>query len=707
MTVLSTRSSVSATLARAWRPREKLTTAQWAERYRVVPASGSARPGPWRNDLCPYLVGVMDAMSDPLVREVTFMKSAQVGATEVLINRLLYRADVDPTPVMFVYPNDDDAARASRTRVLPAVDATPRAARLLPEAGRSAYRLSFTTMGASFVSARSRSATKSAPVGELMLDEKDELPDDAVERARQRTSTFPNPKINNVSTPTLEGVGIDADYARSDQRVYWVPCLKQATSERDEQTISGADGGGSPLVAWSSGRLGTSAGCGRYQVLRFGNLRWEGGLKATLPQIRASVAYKCEHCGRMIPEHEKGAMLAAGVWAKKGQVVLPGGVKAGDPDDTTTPGQHAGFWINQLYSPFVSWATIAHEFVESKGDPAADWVNHVLAEPYRPRGQRVEVEALRKHFRSAAEGGYRLGEIPRAVLTLTAAIDLQRDRMYVEVLGWGEHAREVYLVHYQVMPAPVEDPARTRASLESLLSRRWALDKHHPLHDAWGGAMRVGAVAIDSGDGLRAQEVYRLAAERPKQVRAVKGRTSSTMAAPWDESVVDLEGQGSHRGAKVVLLTVNVDRYKGEVVRMLSMPPPGTAGGAELAECPWRFPAYEVDTKTGEVLADHDEYLLQLTAEELVTAKVKAGPHKGRVVQAWRSRPGRRDNHFLDCRVYNLALADRLGLSRLTAGMIQARGEVTRRPDEQTNSGGGGGGRVARRFTSARNLRGR
>ncbi|WP_457819702.1 terminase gpA endonuclease subunit, partial [Staphylococcus aureus] len=53
-------------------------------------------------------------------------------------------------------------------------------------------------------------------------------------------------------------------------------------------------------------------------------------------------------------------------------------------------------------------------------------------------------------------------------------------------------------------------------------------------------------------------------------------------------------------------------------------------------------------------------YFRQVTAEYLAEKNVR-----GRKTKAWFPR-GKEENHFLDCRVYNLALAEHLGVSSMT-----------------------------------------
>lgn len=54
-----------------------------------------------------------------------------------------------------------------------------------------------------------------------------------------------------------------------------------------------------------------------------------------------------------------------------------------------------------------------------------------------------------------------------------------------------------------------------------------------------------------------------------------------------------------------------------------------------------------------------EEYFKQITAEYFDQKMVK-----GRLIEEWKK--SRRDNHFLDCRIYAMAIAEHVGLSRLT-----------------------------------------
>jgi phage terminase large subunit GpA-like protein len=116
--------------------------------------------------------------------------------------------------------------------------------------------------------------------------------------------------------------------------------------------------------------------CGEYQHLQWANLQYPEGK----PE---SARYACEHCGALIEEREKTAMLERGEW------------RATFPERTTV-----GFHLNALYSPIGlgrSWAWLAARFEEVKRDPARlkVFVNTRLGECYEDPDERLDWEELK------------------------------------------------------------------------------------------------------------------------------------------------------------------------------------------------------------------------------------------------------------------------------------------------------------------------
>ena len=85
-------------------PPEDLTVSEWAEKYRMLDSKTSALPGPWRNEMTPYLVGIMDALLDYETEEIVLCKASQLGGTEAILNALGYIIQQDPSPTLVVYP---------------------------------------------------------------------------------------------------------------------------------------------------------------------------------------------------------------------------------------------------------------------------------------------------------------------------------------------------------------------------------------------------------------------------------------------------------------------------------------------------------------------------------------------------------------------------------------------------------------------------
>lgn len=391
------RATVSAAWRAGWAVPEPLTVSQWADRHRVLPAEGSAEPGPWRNGRTPYLVEIMDCLSvtHPAQR-IVFMKSAQVGGTEVIVNALGYVMDHAPGPTMLLVPGITMAKRHSQQRIAPSIAASPQwRGKVAPERSRDRAN---TLQMKQFVggvlviaTANSSSDLRSMPVRYLFADEADEYAlnlggqGDALELAERRTSTYGRRrKIFVCSTPTIEGASvIEREFEASDQRHYEVPCPH----------------------------------CDHRQALE-------------IDQLTADGQYLCVGCGKLIAEAHKPGMLAAGCW-------VPRNPESGVP----------GFHINALYSPIGlgdPWAEIARKRAEAIANPdkAITFHNTLLGLPYASERTQVEQHELEQRVED-----YPLRTVPDGGLILTAGVDVQHDRFAVAVYAWGR-SEQCWLVDY-------------------------------------------------------------------------------------------------------------------------------------------------------------------------------------------------------------------------------------------------------------------
>ena len=72
-----------------------------------------------------YQKGMMDAVTDPAVKQVTVIKSARVGYTKMLDHVVGYFIHQDPAPILVVQPTVEDAEDYSKTEVAPMLRDTP------------------------------------------------------------------------------------------------------------------------------------------------------------------------------------------------------------------------------------------------------------------------------------------------------------------------------------------------------------------------------------------------------------------------------------------------------------------------------------------------------------------------------------------------------------------------------------------------------
>ena len=114
-----------------FQPKSRLTVTEWAEKYMRLSPETSSTIGPFT--AFPYQRGIMDAINDPTVRQITMQKSARVGYTKCLDAILGYFIHQDPAPVLIVQPREIDSEDYSRSEIAPMLRDSPVLAALTGE----------------------------------------------------------------------------------------------------------------------------------------------------------------------------------------------------------------------------------------------------------------------------------------------------------------------------------------------------------------------------------------------------------------------------------------------------------------------------------------------------------------------------------------------------------------------------------------------
>ncbi len=204
----------------AFKPPKKLSLSEWADENAFLSAESSAEGGRWRT--LPYQKGMMDAITDPKIEQVTVMKSARVGYSKILNHVIGYHIHQDPAPIMLVQPTIEDAQGYSKEEIAPMLRDTPVLKGLVSEAkanGRCETRFckkQFPGGTLSLVGANSPRGFRRVSRRIVLFDEVDGYPPsagsegDQIKLGIRRTEYYWNRKI-------VSGVYADCEGFQSDR----------------------------------------------------------------------------------------------------------------------------------------------------------------------------------------------------------------------------------------------------------------------------------------------------------------------------------------------------------------------------------------------------------------------------------------------------------------------------------------------------------
>jgi phage terminase large subunit GpA-like protein len=585
----------------AWAPPEELTVDQWAAQRRVLTTrAGASRPGPWRNEVAPYLVEPMAVRSDPAVRMIVAMWGAQLGKTEALIiNPILYSVECDPGPMLVVLPNDDAVNGLVKDRYRPSVEDNPSTQRFIGEKKTSlgAKSFQFTNCSLAFASSNSPSDLASRPIRDVYVDEADKCGEatrgnegDWLKLATTRTTTFWNRKITICSTPNLEGNVTHRHFLLSDRREWFVPC--QSCGEFFCMKAVG-DNAWTKLFGGFMDRPQSFTRGEWARAVRMGHYFEDG------KRIDITPYYACPHCGHRHMEHDKHALNNGGRWIATADFA---GI--------------AGFHLSTLTSSVYPWNELAADWVLAQESQGAlqEFVNQRLGEPWRAeatRSSEADVLARVNHT-------LKRRVVPAAARFITLGVDVQQDRFPWSLWAWDAERRGHMI------------DAGNAASWDDLVD---ILQGEYPV-DATDRKMTVAGGFIDSGFDQRA--VYEFCAlNRPLNIHPSKGTDSRINAAVNVSKVAVAPSRVNPKAGEIDLYTLNVSAFKDRLWELFK--------GSALS--------FHASTNA--------DFASEFTSEERAEVPDKK---KGFVKVIWRVKGGgQRGNHAWDTAVYAFAAAEILG----------------------------------------------
>ena len=164
---------------------------------------------------------------------VVIQKSAQVGVTELLVNRALWAADIglaNRGVVLFLMPAENQMRDFASSRFDQAIQNSAYLRRRLqpePPRRKSADSQRLKHLGPGYIYLRgadSRRQVASVDADLVIFDEYDQMGEGVLELGQRRISSSRAGSLWVASTPRLPEAGINGLYLQSDQRRYLLPC---------------------------------------------------------------------------------------------------------------------------------------------------------------------------------------------------------------------------------------------------------------------------------------------------------------------------------------------------------------------------------------------------------------------------------------------------------------------------------------------------
>ena len=589
MTMFSNMNAVYSAMQRSMQnliPPPNLKPSDWAEKNIKIPV-GNAIPGPINFDNAPYQRGMIDAIKERGVRRISYMTGAQLGKTTVQQCATSYFIAHEPRSQIFVQPTQGDVQTFLETKLRPMLESNPEISRKMAkprsrDGVNNSRMISYIGGWLLFSWAGSPKTLRgrSAPV--THADEVDGMEataeGDPVELLSQRAATFGDQALRTESsTPTVAGASrIENAFNEGDRRRYYVPCPH----------------------------------CGEAQFLKWENVTWEGRKSSNIQDARddldqdhqtETAGYRCECCGQVWTDGERIAAIRN---AEK----LGHGWKAERPFRG-----HVSFHAPEMLSTFRKMRDIVQSYLDKLAlDDLQVFVNVSLGETYEEKGDKADPETLQNRAEEYKS------TVPNGGVYLTCGIDMQMDRLELEIVAWGA-GEENWSIDYRVLWG---DPLGEEVweDLDDILESTY-------LHES-GAQLSISASCLDTGGtaGYTQRAYEYVKSRRNRKLFAIKGRGG------WGMPIVQSpqRKQSGKDKRKIDLFIVGTDEAKLVVMRRLDLDKQGPG-----------YCHFPIERET--------EWYRQLTAEKLVTRYIKGQP-----IREWH-KPDRARNEGLDCRVYALA----------------------------------------------------
>lgn len=565
-----------------------LNVVEWADSYRYLSPESSSVPGKWKTSTVEPARGPMLEVNNPRCRKITLMTCTQLMKTEFINNVVGYFIHQDPSPMIVMQPTKSLSETWSKERFDKMVRDTPVLSQAVYVKGKTdsdntIYNKTFPGGQLNIVSAGSPSELASRPVRVTLSDEIDKYPassgkeGDPIKLIEERTDTFWNSLNIRACSPTIEGMSrIAEEFEAGDQRTYHGKCPH----------------------------------CNQYEELIFEQVKYDED------DIDNTTYYECSKCTALWNEVDRINAIANGKYIAKKEFK-----------------GHASFKVNKLASPWNPLSLLVKKYLDAKdnSEKLKTFYNTQLAETYKLKADSPDHTRLYERREK-----YNINTVPKEVLFLTAGVDVQGNRLEMEIVGWGSD-KQSWSIDYRVLSGQTSTKEPWNL-LDKVINETWITEDRREL--------KILMTCVDTG--FNTQHVYNwLRTHDVNRVRGIKGSDKLQMifGKPSD---VELNHNGQRIANATRIWNLGVNLLKSELYSWLKMPIPAE-GKDPTGFC--HFPEYE------------ESYFEGLCSEQLVEVR-----KNGQKVYIWQKKINR--NEPLDCRVYARAASSMLGIDRYNSEQL-------------------------------------
>jgi hypothetical protein len=303
----------------------------YTEKFRyIMPKKEGTKPAPFSFEYYPWLKPMHLSDAELNIGQ----KAAQMGYTELLLNWIFFKIDIMQESCLYVLPTDDNASDFSAARFDPAIESSPHLEKLFSNTKNTGHKRS--GMASLYIrGSRAKNKLISIPVGNIAIDELDQMVQKHIALIWERMSGQFKKQAWAISTPTVEGYGINKLYVHSSEEEFNFHCPH----------------------------------CSRYITLGHDNLEVCGENQDDLEYKRSRLF--CLKCKHTLSHTEKPIYLADGIFPGEGDV--------------------RGFGINQCYSCTITPAELALSFLRGQEDEeyAREYWNSKMGKPFVPASYRL------------------------------------------------------------------------------------------------------------------------------------------------------------------------------------------------------------------------------------------------------------------------------------------------------------------------------